>query len=151
MTVVVPPASELVSWLAGSWAVERAVNGVPGTFVGTAEFVPLADGTMRWHESGRLRLDGFDGRAYRTLTIVATQAGHEVRFDDGRPFHRLDLSTGHTEVLHLCGSDRYEGTYACRRPGELQVCWHVTGPERDDEITSQYLRSSQYIPERRRP
>jgi hypothetical protein len=143
--VVAPSASELVAWLAGSWAVERAVNGVPGTFVGGAEFVALADGTVRWHESGRLRLDGFDGRAYRTLSIVATEDGHEVRFDDERPFHHLDLSTGHTEVVHLCGPDRYRGTYACRGPGELHVCWYVTGPDRDDEISSRYLRSSQHI------
>jgi Family of unknown function (DUF6314) len=117
------------------------VNGVPGTFIGTAEFVALADGMLRWHESGRLRLDHFDGPAYRTLTIVPTPDGHDVRFDDGRPFHHLDLSTGHTEVVHLCGPDRYHGTYACRGPGELHICWRVTGPDRDDEITSHYLRS----------
>jgi Family of unknown function (DUF6314) len=142
MTVVAPAASELISWLIGSWTVERAVNGVPETFIGAAEFVALSDGTLRWHESGRLRLDQFDGRAYRTLIIAPTQNGHEVQFDDGRPFHHLDLSTGYTEVVHLCGPDRYDGTYACRGPGELHVCWHVTGPDRDDEITSQYLRLS---------
>jgi hypothetical protein len=145
MTVVAPAASELISWLTGSWTVERAVNGAAGTFIGTAEFVALSDGTLRWHESGRLRLDQFDGRAYRTLTIAPTQNGHDVRFEDGRPFHHLDLSTGHTEVVHLCGPDRYHGTYACRGPGEFHVCWHVTGPERDDEITSQYLLSPQYV------
>jgi Family of unknown function (DUF6314) len=141
-SVAAPAASELVSWLAGSWAVERAVNGVPGAFVGIADFVELCDGTMRWHESGRLRLDQFDGRACRTLIIVATDDGHEVRFDDGRAFHPLDLSTGHTEVVHLCGADRYHGIYSCGEPGELHVCWNVIGPGRDDEIISRYLRLS---------
>ena len=105
MTVVAPAASELVSWLAGSWAVERAVNGIPGTFIGSAEFVALSNGTLRWHESGRLRLDHFDGRAYRTLTIAPTHDGHDVRFDNGRPFDHLDLSSGRTMVLHLCVPD----------------------------------------------
>jgi hypothetical protein len=74
MTVVAPAASELISWLTGSWTVERAVNGVPGTFIGAAEFVALSDGTLRWHVTGPDRDDEITSQYLRFVTQATAPA-----------------------------------------------------------------------------
>lgn len=129
--------SELLRWLAGEWSVQRDINDGAGGFRGRAEFAFQDDGTLRWHESGEMTLDGATLPAYRTLSIDA--AGH-VRFDDGRPFHDLALVEGSCDAVHPCGEDMYNGRYERVGEDELVVTWHVAGPRKDDVIVSRYVR-----------
>ena len=133
------PVADLTAWLAGRWSVSRTVNGDAGAFTGTAAFEP-DDGALRWHETGELRLDDYVGAARRTLAIHPTADGWEVRFDDGRLFHPLQLRDGHCEVEHLCGPDTYRGRFDVDAETAFTVRWHVVGPGRDDVIVSHYTR-----------
>lgn len=134
------PAAALPAWLAGEWSVERDIDGGRGRFTGTATFAPDGpDGAVRWSEEGDLELDGHRGTARRVLFLHPGEPW-EVRFDDGLPFHPLDLSGGPCSVVHLCGPDTYRGTYDPRSDDELVVSWSVTGPGRDDTIVSRYRR-----------
>jgi hypothetical protein len=126
--------SSVLADLIGRWAVERQVadlrSGARGRFEGVAVFEP--DG--RWLEEGTLELGGYRGPARRELRI----ADGIVRFAHGRPFHPLDLD-GHP-VEHLCGADRYSGRYRFLDPDALEVVWSVSGPEKEQRITSVYRR-----------
>ena len=64
-----------------------------------------------------------------------------VEFEDGRPFHPLDLSGGACAVEHLCGEDRYAGEYVVLGPDALRVAWLVTGPRKRQVIESLYRRA----------
>ena len=64
--------------------------------------------------------------------------GWLVAFEDGRPFHALDLEGGPVE--HQCGEDRYSGEYRLRGRDTLDVHWRVTGPRKDLEIATTYRR-----------
>jgi len=134
----------LASWLTGQWSVSRAINGRHGAFRGAATFIGDGDGGVSWHETGRLLLDAYDRPASRTLAVVPAPGLHadtwEVRFDDGRSFHPLDLTTGRWNVEHLCGPDIYAGAYTVLGQDELSVLWRVRGPGRDDTIASRYRR-----------
>ncbi|MBV9817571.1 MAG: hypothetical protein JOZ07_04395 [Solirubrobacterales bacterium] len=132
-------AGDLIRWLSGAWSLRRAINDDPEAFVGEATFTVERDGA-RWHETGRLRLDGHVGPASRTLLVVPAGDAWAVRFEDDRPFHPLDLRDGRCEVEHPCGADRYLGTYTCLGDDELRVAWRVTGPSRDDTILTHYRR-----------
>jgi hypothetical protein len=111
-------------------------SGERGTFTGTARLEPDGDG-LRWVESGEVRFGAHAGPAGRTLAVVPAGDGWAVQFADGRPFHPLDLDGGAVE--HLCGADRYAGRY--RLDGDtLDVRWHVTGPDKDLEIETTYVR-----------
>jgi hypothetical protein len=150
-----PPPSDpadLAAWLGGHWTVQRTINGdtpspAPGGhFTGDVQFTVAADGVITWDERGQLTLGAYTGPAWRTLTIHPASGRWEVRFDDGRPFHDLDLRTGTWTAEHLCGADVYRGRFATH-PGEtgagpdrFTVTWHVTGPGRDDTIVSDYRR-----------
>jgi hypothetical protein len=127
----------VIAYLAGRWTVQRRLtdlaSGVEGRFEGIAEFA--ADGT--WTETGWLRFGAYDGEARRVLRIV----DGEVQFEDGRPFHPLDLTRGACAVEHLCGDDRYAGEYAVLGPDELHVVWFVTGPRKRQHIESVYRRA----------
>lgn len=63
-----------------------------------------------------------------------------MRFDDGRPFHPLDLRAGRADVEHLCGSDTYRGTYVVAGAEAFSTRWRVTGPGRDDAIVTAYRK-----------
>ena len=134
----------LPDWLNGHWAIERVINGSEGHFTGDAVFDPDRHGGARWHESGRLVIGGFDGPVSRTLQLdpIADGAGWQVRFDDGRPFHPLDLSSGRCEAEHLCGPDRYQGHFTVLDADRMTIRWRVTGPGRADNIDSEYRRSA---------
>jgi Family of unknown function (DUF6314) len=127
----------VISFLAGRWTVLRRVTdlerGIEGGFEGVAEIG--SDGL--WVETGRLRFGAYDGEARRVLRVV----DGAVEFEDGRPFHPLDLSGGACAVEHLCGEDRYAGEYVVVGPDELRVVWLVTGPRRRQQIESVYRRA----------
>jgi hypothetical protein len=127
--------------LTGRWRIERRLidldAGIAGDFRGHATFAPADDG-LGWTEHGRLRLGGHDSEAGRRLAIVPTADGWLVTFEDGRPFHPLDLSGAPVE--HRCGDDRYLGEYRVLGPDTLHVTWHVTGPRKDQRIDSSYHR-----------
>ena len=132
---------DLAAWLTGRWSVSRTVNGGQGTFTGVAEF--QADGdALCWRETGELQLDAYRGSARRTLTIHPAGERWEVRFDDGRPFHPLQLSDGSCEVRHRCGADVYDGRFDVDGETAFTVAWHVVGPGRDDTIVTRYARTA---------
>jgi Family of unknown function (DUF6314) len=155
-------AGDLGPFLAGRWRVERSLRegDEEGTFIGTAEFVVRAPTTqdgrvverMDWTEHGRLRLGRYDGVAQRRLELVRGEGsaglasgatrwdGWEVRFDDGRPFHALDLSGGVCAAVHPCGEDVYEGDYRVLGEDAFDVRWRVRGPHKDQWIVSRYRR-----------
>lgn len=138
-----PPAGDPVRALAGAWRIDRTVRDLKGghdaAFRGHAHIVPDGDG-LAWAEEGRLVTADHAGRARRAMRIVPAGAGWEVLFEDGRPFHPLDLTGGDCTVVHLCGRDRYDGTYRLAGPDRLLVRWHVTGPAKDLDIRSEYRR-----------
>jgi hypothetical protein len=139
----VPAAADLGAWFRGRWSVRRAINGDAGRFTGTAEFTRQDSGATRWHESGELTLGAHRGPAWRTLELGPggdRDGPWLVRFDDGRPFHDLDLSAGLWEPEHLCGPDVYRGRYEVLGADRLRVTWQVTGPGRADTIVSDYRR-----------
>jgi Family of unknown function (DUF6314) len=131
----------LVAHLAGTWDVERELRdgASTGTFSGTAEFVPDGAG-LRWDEAGRARFGGHEGEARRALAIVADGDAWQVRFDDGRSFHDLDLRAGRWPAAHDCGADRYEGLYELDGADAMTVWWRVRGPAKDQRIVSRYRR-----------
>jgi hypothetical protein len=133
----------LIALLSGRWSVRRRLldlrSGREGDFTGTASFEPEG-GRLRWAETGRMRFGGHEGPAERRLSIVRGPDGWTVEFEDGRPFHPLDLATGACAVEHRCGDDLYAGEYRLLGPDALDVRWRVTGPRKDQEILTTYRR-----------
>jgi hypothetical protein len=132
--------ADLLDWLEGPWAVDRAINGRPHAFTGTARFTRQDAGRTRWEETGHLVLGDYAGPAFRTLQIAVAERGHEVLFEDGRPFHPLDLAEKRCVVEHLCGEDIYRGGFLVESEDRLRVVWHVDGPRKRDVIESVYTR-----------
>lgn len=139
------PVADLRAFLAGSWSLERTIedrgNDQRGTVRGTAEFV--ADGSgIRWIEHGTVQLAGYVGEASRELEIVPDPVGDGwlVRFDDGRPFHPLDLRSGSCDAVHPCRADRYVGQVRATSSASFEVDWQVTGPAKDQRIRTRYAR-----------
>lgn len=79
------------------------------------------------------------------MSIEPDDDGWLVRFEDGRPFHRLDLLAGECEIDHPCHDDRYDGRYAVTEGGdgrpEFTTEWRVSGPAKNQSINTRYRRS----------
>jgi hypothetical protein len=134
---------DLTQFLCGTWRVDRALEDAAlgsGRFRGSATFTPDGDG-LAWVESGRMTLGRYDGPARRTLRLVRDDDGWEVRFADGRPFHRLDLrDAARCAFDHPCGEDRYAGEFAVRGPDAFEIGWRVSGPAKAQRLTGRYER-----------
>lgn len=136
--------ADLKAFLEGAWLLARRLYdrraGTRGTLQGEALFEAEGDGLV-YRENGVLRLrDGAfkASRVYRYGFPAPHRA--EIAFDDGSPFHALDLSSGRCAVEHRCGGDTYRGRYHVAGPGEWRVDWQVSGPRKDLFLESRYRR-----------
>ncbi|MFD7664523.1 DUF6314 family protein [Streptomyces sp. NPDC059788] len=150
----VPDTAE---FLAGWWTVDRTVldvrTGTQGTFRGTAHFRPegpgdgAAPGVLLHVEEGELTWNGATTPATRTLRLCPRPDGTaDVTFADGRPFHDLDLRTGHWTTRHPCAADLYQGEFTVVSPGEWHLRWRVGGPAKSQLLRSVYRKTVRPLP-----
>lgn len=158
------PVPDTLAHLAGTWRVARSVRdlagGDEGRFTGRTVFSPLeeggpagggglpdesgpaAGGGLLHEESGTFTWRGTARPAERTLRFLPGRAPGtaDVRFADGRPFHVLDLSTGHWIADHPCAADLYRGEFTVSGPDRWRSVWRVRGPAKDLVLTTDYTR-----------
>lgn len=140
------PVADALGYLAGSWLVSRSVrdlaSGESGEFTGTTVFQPSDSPGLLHLESGTFTWQGVARPASRTLRFLpgATQGSADVRFSDGRPFHGLDLTTGHHVADHPCSADLYRGEFTVVDPDRWLTVWRVGGPAKDLVLTTRYTR-----------
>ncbi|OKH98420.1 hypothetical protein A6A06_30065 [Streptomyces sp. CB02923] len=162
--------ADAAEYLAGWWTIDRTVldvrTGTQGTFRGTAHFRPegpeesdalkdsessgggAASGAVLLHvEEGELTWNGTTAPAARTLRLCPHPDGTaDVTFADGRPFHDLDLRTGHWTTRHPCAADLYDGEFTVVSPGEWHLRWQVGGPAKAQLLCSVYRRTVRPLP-----
>ncbi|WP_328870122.1 DUF6314 family protein [Streptomyces sp. NBC_00287] len=141
------PVPDALAYLTGSWQVRRSVrdhaSDARGEFTGTTVFSPLEGGGLLHEESGSFVWQGVARPAERTLRFLAGDAPGtaDVRFADGRPFHDLDLSTGHHLADHPCAADLYRGEFTVLDEDRWRTVWRVGGPAKDLVLTTDYTRA----------
>jgi hypothetical protein len=140
------PVPDLAGFLTGAWDLRRRMTDrradAEGELTGTALFYP-APGGLHYAERGTLSFGEYRGEATRRYWFGLDGAGMaDIRFDDGRPFHRLDLSSGAADVTHACPPDAYRGRYEAVGPDRWTVTWTVEGPRKRLFITTEYLRTA---------
>ncbi|MFE5818544.1 DUF6314 family protein [Streptomyces sp. NPDC056479] len=140
------PVPDALRYLAGSWRAERSVrdlaSGETGEFSGTTAFDPLEGGGLLHHESGVFVWQGVPRPAERTLRFLpgSSPGKAAVRFSDGRPFHDLDLTSGHHVADHPCAADLYRGEFTVLDADHWRSVWRVRGPAKDLVLTTGYVR-----------
>ena len=116
---------------AGAWRLSRRIrhdDGAEASFEGVATLA--SDGVgLSWREEGMLRLPGrAPMTAARTYLWRPAPEGVAVHFEDGRPFHRIDLRCPRPADLHRCGADLYRVAYDLAAWPVWRACWRVDGP-----------------------
>lgn len=140
------PVTDVLAHLVGRWRVERTVRDLPsgdeGRFEGTTLFSPLPAGGLLHEESGMFTWQGVTRPAARALRFLpgGSPGTADVRFADGRPFHRLDLTSGHHVADHPCAADLYRGEFTVRDVDHWRSVWRVGGPAKDLVLTTDYAR-----------
>lgn len=138
--------ADLFGYLAGSWTIGRDVTCLRtrthGRFEGELRCDREPAGSLLMHERGTLNWSGVRREAFRTTRAVATgEPGvAEVCFEDGRPFHDLDLRTGDWTAVHHCGADTYRGSFAVADSNTWTVVWRVHGPDKELRLASRLVR-----------
>ncbi|WP_371672663.1 DUF6314 family protein [Streptomyces sp. NBC_00289] len=148
-------------------SVRDLASGDEGRFDGTTVFAPLeaergplkagapaepgspadakaavAGGGLLHRESGIFVWRGVPRSAERTLRFLSgsSPATADVRFADGRPFHDLDLTSGHHVADHPCAADLYRGEFTVHDRDHWRSVWRVRGPAKDLVLTTDYAR-----------
>jgi len=143
--------ADLRAHLLGRWQVQRTMldraPGSRGNFTGTVAFTSdsapgSTPGSLRQSENGTAVWPTFTGPAFREYRLVPTgsPAAMQVLFDDGRPFHDLDLSQGTWTASHWCTPDTYQVRFSSPSPDRLDYEWDVTGPAKDLLLSTTLLR-----------
>lgn len=128
----------------GVWSYSRQIDdrlGLgAGHGAGQAQFVPDAEG-LRYEESGTLAFASTpEMKNTRRYLWRPAPMGAAVFFDDGRPFHTVDLGQGAPQAAHWCDPDQYDVTYDFSRWPEWSSTWAVKGPRKDYKMTTTYRR-----------
>lgn len=128
---------------AGLWSVAREIEdfagGPPGRFRGLARVTPDGSG-LRYAEQGLMTLGQARMQASRAyLWRPDGPTAVQVLFEDGAPFHRFDWARAECADAHLCGADHYAVRYSFAADG-WHAHWRVTGPRKDYESRTRYLR-----------
>jgi hypothetical protein len=114
---------------------------VTGRLTGTARFTPERGG-LRYAEGGTLIFGAYHGTASQNYGFGLSNPDlAAVQFDDGRPFHQLDLRTGRAEIFHACAPDDYRGRYRVDRWTTWSLVWRIKGPRKDLRIATRYHRA----------
>jgi hypothetical protein len=134
----------MLSDFLGSWQMSRWIDdrlaGRKGRFVGTARLELEGQGA-RYREEGTLRLgEGPALAATRGYLWLPAEGGIEVRFADGRPFHRFTPHGRAPGTDHPCGRDFYRVTYDLTYWPSWETVWTVTGPAKDYIMATRYAR-----------
>ena len=108
-------------------------------FRGSARFTPDEDG-MVYEERGLMKIDGLRpvSAQRRYLWRENDDGAIEVRFEDGRAFHRIDPDN--PADTHWCDPDMYEVTYRFGQWPDWIVTWKVSGPRKAYQMVSTYRR-----------
>ena len=126
---------------AGVWTLSRRIahdDGTRASFTGRATLAPDGRG-LRYDEEGLLSLPGRPPMtATRRHLWRPAPEGVAVLFADGRPFHRIDLSTPRPEAVHPCGADTYRVAYDLAAWPEWTAAWRVDGPRHAYGLVSRH-------------
>jgi hypothetical protein len=145
---LVLPVQDLHRFLLGDWHISRRVSdrrtGAVIRLAGLASFTP-AFGGLTYHEEGLLVGSTFRAPASQTYRFDIRGSRAEVRFQDGRFFHEIELTQGCAHVRHVCGADLYTGRYVSRGPNLFwTTTWQVSGPRKRMLIVTRYSGGSPF-------
>jgi hypothetical protein len=127
----------------GDWTIERRIEdiraGRPGRLDGAARFAP-GEGGLVYDETGLLTLgDGPAASASRRYLWRDAGAGAiEVRFADGRFFHRFYGDEDRPAGVHDCPPDQYRVRYDFTGWPRWTAEWRVRGPRKDYVTVTTY-------------
>jgi Family of unknown function (DUF6314) len=127
----------------GHWRLARTIEDLrarrSGRLEGRARFVPDGEG-LAYFEEGTLRYPGAPPMAATRRYLWREGAGGciELRFEDGRFFHRFDAEEARPSAEHLCSPDRYRVCYDFTRWPRWRAEWRVEGPRKDYALVSAY-------------
>ncbi|MEM7644189.1 MAG: DUF6314 family protein [Pseudomonadota bacterium] len=126
--------------LIGPWRTQRVIRHGDGSVVRfEGETIWQPDGTLtRCTETGTLTQGDRSFEAGRETIWIATPDAIDIRFADGRPFHRLD-ATGRDR--HDCPPDLYDLHYDFSVWPGWSVRWRVIGPRKDYRALTRYRRA----------
>ncbi len=131
----------------GRWTVLREIqdefSGNRGRLEGQALVRADEDDPekMVYEESGTLEMESAPPlsatRKYLWTLSPAPQV-IQVHFEDGRPFHQIDLNCTMPFDTHFCPPDMYDVTFDLRYWPAWKVEWHVRGPKKDYRLWTRY-------------
>lgn len=132
----------------GLWHLERTLEdlrtGSTGRLLGRARFTPAPEG-LDYFEDGELCLPGAPplaaSRRYRWRAFGPEAI--EVRFADGRLFHRFLADDPAPAAVHDCPPDQYRVRYDFGRWPRWSAEWRVRGPRKAFSILSTFRPAGQ--------
>lgn len=136
---------ELKVYFQGRWelnrlAVDRSTDSST-VMIGCADFISTSLTQLRYHESGSLQRENYQGPFERTyLYVFPTEKSLKVFFEDGRFFYEADVLDGCASFVHYCGNDVYEGSMTLSDARAFEIEWQIHGPKKALQIRTQYTR-----------
>ncbi|WP_170331012.1 DUF6314 family protein [Ruegeria arenilitoris] len=127
---------------AGNWQLTRVIHDAKAGQVFQADgaaYLTTSQTGLIYEEAVTLRLPG-QPAIKGTRKYLWQDAGDEidVRFEDGRFFHRLKLGKSEATDHHDCPPDSYDVVYDFSKWPRWAARWTVSGPRKSYEMKTEY-------------
>ena len=138
----------------GKWTILREIRdereNSKGRMEGFAKFSahPEEPNALIMEETGILQMVGAPALTANRKYIWRDAEGGpviDVRFEDGRPFHKIDLNKTMPFDTHICSPDLYEVSYDFRRWPSWIAQWRVTGPRKNYRLWSRFRYTGEVL------
>ena len=130
---------------AGHWHLSRRIDHSqePSADFNGRAVLSKAKGGLWYREDGQLQISGHGPiSAQRQFLWIKNPGRVMVLFDDGRPFHQIDLASTLSKDRHHCDPDIYDVEYDFTDWPDWTCVWWVKGPRKDYVMTSLYSREA---------
>jgi len=136
------------AWV-GVWGIDRRFEfetpGAPARFLGQATVRRVAPKRYLYEEEGFVEGSGTLIHATQRYWLRPGEGSLEVSFagEGELPFTSLrPAENGGLVGTHVCGPDRYTGSYRTAGPDAFEVEWRVEGPRKRGAIRSTLTRAT---------
>lgn len=137
--------SNFFKLLQGKWELNRTIYSYKkhiGIAKGFAKIKKLDESKLLYKEELEVFINNIKTKSHKNYLYVLENEKLSIKFvEDNRLFYELFFKENTASGEHLCIKDLYKAFYSIADENSFTLHYDILGPNKNDTITTKYLRA----------